>query len=226
MDIAHGTLTILPQQGPSFRRTRGGGFDEGTRVYKVARANARNYLNKLFVPGTTDVAIARLAGQINTSNGTPIETFKYMAIDNADITYEDGSVAHITANFVGILGDSPKPTSLVRSSTYRGKSVVKPGTTYVSNINEPRPTLTYTFCLIGKRPSLAQSGEAIIRPLGTQDVENQAIETAFSGFYPAEEPLFQGWVRTDLSMRFPGDLPEGVCCEVTTSLEWVVVPAF
>jgi len=225
MDIAHGTLTILPQKGPSFRRTRGGGFDEGTRIYKVARSNARIYLDKLFKPGTTDLQIARLAGLINTSHGTPIEVFKNMAIDNADITYEDGDTAHITANFLGILGDSPKPTSMIRSTSYTNKAVVKPGTTYVSIINEPKPTLTYTFCLIGKRPNLAQSGEEITDPLGTQAVENAAIETAFNGFYPAETPLFQGWVRTDLSIRCPGDLPEGVCCEVTTTLQWLVVPA-
>jgi hypothetical protein len=149
-----------------------------------------------------------------------------MGLDSADITYDDGSTSHITANFVGLLGTSPKPTSMTRSTSYTNKAVVKPGTTYVSIINEPKPTLNYTMCFIGKRPSLAQSGEEITNPLGTQAAENEAIETAFDGFYPDIAPLFQGWVRTDLNIRCPGDLPEGLVCEVTTSLQWLVVPAY
>ena len=70
MNIAHGTLTILPQSGPSFTRTKGGGFDEGQRVYKVASSNARTYLEKVFKPGRSDRDIAQLAGLINTAHGT------------------------------------------------------------------------------------------------------------------------------------------------------------
>ena len=225
MNIAHGTLTILPQSGPSFTRTKGGGFDEGQRVYKVASSNARTYLEKVFKPGRSDIDIAQIAGLINTSHGTPREVFKYMCVDSADITYDDGSTAHITANFLGLLGTQPKEPTCIRSTTYQQKATIKPGTNYVSIINEPKPTLSYVFCLIGKRPSLAQSGEEVVNPLGTQAVENAAIETAFNGFYPALTPLFQGWVRTDLNIRCPGDIAEGHVYEVTTSLQWIVVPA-
>ena len=224
-DIRHGTLTILPQAGPSFTRTKGGGFDEGQRVYKVASSNARDYLNRLFTPGRSDRDIARLAGLINTSHGTPREVFKYMCLDSADITFDDGNEAHITANFLGLLSDKPKEPTCIRSTTYTQKATIKPGTNYVSIINEPKPTLSYTFCLIGQRPSLAQSGEEVTNPLGTQAAENAAIETAFNGFYPALTPLFQGWVRTDLSIRCPGDIAEGHVYEVNTSLQWIVVPA-
>jgi hypothetical protein len=225
MDIQHGTLTILPQQRPSFTRTKGGGFDQGQRVYKVASANARNYLEKLFTPGRSDRDIALIAGLINTSHGRPTEVFKYMCIDTADITFDDGSTAHITANFLGLLGTKPKEPTCIRSTTYNQKAVIKPGTNYVSIINEPKPTLSYVFCLIGQRPSLAQSGEEVPNPLGTQAAENAAIETAFNGFYPVLTPLFQGWVRTDLSIRCPGDISEGHVYEVSTSLQWHVVPA-
>lgn len=224
-DIRHGTLTILPQSGPSFTRTKGGGFDEGQRVYKVASSNARDYLNRLFTPGRSDRDIARLAGLINTSHGTPREVFKYMCLDSADITFDDGNEAHITANFLGLLSDKPKEATCIRSTSYTQKATIKPGTNYVSIINEPKPTLSYTFCLIGQRPSLAQSGEEVTNPLGTQAAENAAIETAFNGFYPALTPLFQGWVRTDLSIRCPGDIAEGHVYEVNTSLQWIVVPA-
>ena len=128
MDIRHGTLTILPQQGPSFTRTKGGGFDEGQRVYKVASSNARTYLEKVFKPGRSDRDIAKLAGLINTSHGTPREVFKYMCVDNADITYDDGSTAHITANFLGLLGTQPKEPTCIRSTTYQQKATIKPGT--------------------------------------------------------------------------------------------------
>ena len=226
MDIQHGTLTILPQQRPSFTRTKGGGFDQGQRVYKVASSNARNYLEKLFTPGRSDRDIAQIAGLINTSHGRPTEVFKYMCLDTADITYDDGSTAHITANFLGLLGTKPKEPTCIRSTTYNQKAVIKPGTNYVSIINEPKPTLSYVFCLIGQRPSLAQSGEEVTNPLGTQAVENAAIETAFNGFYPVLTPLFQGWVRTDLSIRCPGDIAEGHVYEVSTSLQWNVVQAY
>lgn len=226
MDIRHGTLTILPQSKPSFTRTKGGGFDQGQRVYKVASANARNYLEKLFTPGRSDRDIAQIAGLINTSHGRPSEVFKYMCLDTADITYDDGSTAHITANFLGLLGTKPKEPTCIRSTTYNQKAVIKPGTNYVSIINEPKPTLSYVFCLIGQRPSLAQSGEEVMKPLGTQSSENAAIETAFNGFYPVLTPLFQGWVRTDLSIRCPGDIAEGHVYEVSTSLQWHVVPAY
>jgi hypothetical protein len=225
MNITHGTLTIIPQSSPSFQRTKGGGFDTGRRRYKVASENARTYLDKLFRPGTPDSEIAKYAGLVNTAHGRPLEVFRYMCVDSADITYDDGDSAIITADFVGLLSSTPKPTSVQRSTSYNRKATIKPGTTYVSIINEPQPVITYTFCLIGQRPSLAQSGEEITNPLGTQASENAAIETAFNGFYPELEPLFQGWVRSDLSMRFPGDLAGGHVCEVTTSVQWHVVPA-
>ena len=197
--IQHGTLTILPQANPSFQRTRGGGFDEGARKYKMKSNNAHRYLNQVFVPGQRDTDLARLCGY-------RLQAFPNMVLDSATLEYDDGDTAVINANFLGILGDQPKPWSITRSTSFGSVALVKPGTNYVSRIPQPKPTITYVFCTIGKRLLLGQVTQEFTNPPGTTTLENQVIENAFEGFYSGLTPLFSGWVFASISVRTPGDL--------------------
>lgn len=217
--IQHGTLTILPQANPSFQRTRGGGFDEGARRYKMKSLNAHRYLNQVFVPGQRDTDLARLCGY-------RLQAFPNMVLDSATLEYDDGDTAIINANFLGILGDQPKPHSITRATSFGSASVVKPGTNYVSRIPQSKPSLTYTFCTIGKRLLLGQVMEEFVNPPGTTALENQVIAHAFSGFYSGLTPLFSGWVISSISVRAPGDLLDnGHVAENTVTLTYEVIQA-
>ena len=217
--IQHGTLTILPQSAPSFQRTRGGGFDEGTRKYKMKASFAHDYLTRVFVSGQRDTDLARLCGY-------RFQAFPNMILDAAEMEYNDGDTAIISASFVGILGDQPKPWSLTRSTSFGSVATVKPGTLYVSRIPQSKPTITYTYCTIGTRLSLGQIAEEFTNPPGTTALENQVIANAYDGFFPALAPLFSGWVISSISIRTPGDLLKNAhVAENTVAITYDVIKA-
>ena len=160
---------------------------------------AHDYLNRVFVAGQRDTDLARLCRY-------RLQAFPNMVLDSATLEYDDGDTAIINANFLGIMADQPKPWSITRSTSFGSVSLVKPGTNYVSRIPQSKPSITYTFCTIGRRLLLGQVLERITNPPGTTALENQVIASAFSGFYQGLTPLFSGWVITGISVKTPGDL--------------------
>lgn len=219
-----GTLTLLRQPEPTFKRTRRGEFDTGMRQFLCHASRADLWLENLLVEGATDEkTLARAVG--GPASGNAASGYKSMIIIDAEKKSRGGNEAMITVQYAGLMrpkADAADYDTDIETQApilyYQGASLNIRNKTSV-----PKPTVTHYWTTDKGRPNLLEAG-AERNPPGISAQETARLAQHYDQFTAdGQTTIYAKWVLLRRSPKSPGGIIGSKVWKVTDTYQFVVI---